>query len=131
MNESREEPVSVRLVTAKVQIERAIIDSCVDFKSVTILPVSIQIESWYFAGLDERFPYFLDKDNADLTRLLRSKTSNRHSKKNFYNYVDLNKMIGAKDIAQAVAEYFNEEKSVQYSASFKAFNIAVNGMGLY
>src|SRR3989338_5144891 len=83
------ETEEAEISATRYDIGRAITTSGREFSSVTILPIAVQIESWYLAGLENTFPYFLKKDDSDLCRLLSTKTSNRHNKANFERHIDL------------------------------------------
>lgn len=111
-------------------IKNAISESRIVLAKQIISPVHVEIESWYFAGLDINFPYFINKD-SELEKLLSSKTSPKHTKENFLKYIDMNQMIGAKDIAQAVAEHFDERKALTLSVSFQKFLFFVEENNLY
>jgi len=114
----------------KKEIEDAVTSSNIPFHNKIITPVHLEIESWYFAGIENNFPYFFNQ-GSELTKLLSTKTSNEHTKENFHKYINLDKMIGAKDIAQAIAEHFKEEKAQTYSDSFKNFFSLITKSGLF
>ena len=105
--------------------------SSVSFKEVLICPVEVEIESWYFAGLESNFPDFKDQHDSELNRLLSSTTSSCHCKEKFNSFVDLNKTVGAKDISQSVGSHFNEEKAIRHSSTYKDFVALIKRYGLY
>ena len=114
----------------KKEIENAVTASGITLHNKIITPVYLEIESWYFAGVEDSFPYFFNKD-TELTKLLSTKTTNEHTKENFRKYIDLDKMIGAKEIAQAISEHFKEDKAQTYSDSFKNFYSLITTSDLF
>ena len=115
----------------KKNIMEAINKSGVDFKKIIIKPVFVEIESWYLAGLEEDFPFFIQNKKSEITKFISSETSMEHCKEKFNDLIDLDKLIGATDISQAVAENFNEEKAIKYSKSYKDFNNELRRNGFF
>lgn len=89
--------------------------------SCQILFVENEIENWYFAGLTTKFPYF--KVNEPLvTRLLAERPEQIiEPKDKLASILNFDSRNDAIKLAQVVGEYFDIERAIQRSSSFKAF----------
>jgi len=85
------------------------------------LPVENEIENWYFAGLTARFPYF-KVNEPRVTRLLAERPEQIiEPKDKLASILDFDSRNDAIKLAQVVGEYFDIERAIQRSPSFKAF----------
>lgn len=113
------------------EIKDAIRDSRVPFNEVHVFPIRVEIETWYFAGLDDSFPHFVNPNDAELCRLLNLKSCGLHTKEAFEKHINQDQIVGATALAVAVADNFKEEKAKAHSDSFNEFDDNAKAKGLY
>ncbi|MEI6480540.1 MAG: hypothetical protein WCO12_03425 [bacterium] len=115
----------------KKEIEEVISQSNVSVHKKFVNEIEVEIESWYFAGLTEKFPFFQDCNNAELVKLVNSKTDKyKHTKEDFKKFVDLDEVRGSSDLAKKAATHFDIEKACKHSRSFNDFysNLVKEGL---
>lgn len=102
------------------QVQEAIHKSKIDYSSKKVLLVEKEIESWYIAGLDPKFPYFnkIYKPNAEI---FNKKIENIPSPKRFIKSYIQESYHGTTLLGQTVGEYFNIDLAKRRSLSFKSF----------
>lgn len=104
----------------KTKIENAIKKAGL-FRYTHIFFAVEEIESWFCAGLTERWKYFKTDKIKELKRLLYSPTDGvTDVKEKFLSYIDARDR-GQKGVAVKVANDFDVDKALKYSASFRIF----------
>jgi len=114
----------------KAEIEKALGDSGVPFAGCRVDIVENEIESWYFAGLNEAFPYINKNEQALLRILLGQEPERISNPKEQMKKVLSAEAQGAIKLAGVMGEHFDIDQAKTKSQSFNAFINALHADGL-
>ncbi|OGZ06733.1 MAG: hypothetical protein A3C93_02610 [Candidatus Lloydbacteria bacterium RIFCSPHIGHO2_02_FULL_54_17] len=107
--------------TKKEEIEAALRSSGVPFAGCRVDVVENEIECWYFAGLNEHFPYLNRSENAAFKRLLGEEPERISDSKGNIKTILSPDVHGAIKMAEVMGRHFDIEKARTKSPSFNAF----------